>query len=205
MIDPRREWSRREFLASTALALGWTALGRGVWADEQPPVMPLRPLGKTGLQVSLLGLGAYPVGSLPDEDKAIGVVHRLLDVGVNYLDTAPSYSNGTSELRVGKAIRGKRDKVILATKTLPRDRKGAMKDLEASLVRLGTDHVDLWQIHSIRNHKDVDALFDDNGSVRAGEDAIKAGKVRFLGVTGHTNPELHLRVIKEYDFATMLM
>ena len=198
-------WSRREFLRSTVLALGWGAFGGEDWQEGEPPKLPRRQLGKTDLTVTLLGLGAAQVGVHADEDRAVEVVQRMIDLGVNYIDTAPSYAGGISEARVGKAIRERRDKVILATKTGHRDRKGALADLEGSLRRLGTDHIDIWQIHSIQSHGDLDRALQDQGSVKAGEDAIRSGKVRFLGVTGHAHPDLNLRAIREYDFATILM
>lgn len=204
-MTPLRDWSRREFLRSTLLALGWGTFRPGGWQESDLPAMPMRPLGKTGLQVSLLGFGGAPLGGLRDEEKAVQIIQKMIDLGVNYLDTAPSYSKGVSERRVGKAIKGRRDKVIIATKTLPRSRKAALDDLEGSLRRLGTDYVDLWQIHRARTHADLDRVFADNGPVRAGEEAILAGKVRFLGVTGHTHPEINVRAIKEYDFDAILM
>ncbi|MHC4408219.1 MAG: aldo/keto reductase, partial [Planctomycetota bacterium] len=138
--------TRRRFLQGSAAA-GLGLAGSFVFADERP--MPMRALGSTGLKVSLAGLGCHPIGRGGLKEKeAVAVVRRAHELGINYFDTAPSYGSGRSETRVGKALKPVRDQVLIATKTLARDKKGALKELDESLKRLQTDRVDIWQFHA---------------------------------------------------------
>jgi predicted aldo/keto reductase-like oxidoreductase len=124
---------------------------------------------------------------------------------VDWFDTAPSYNRGVSEDRVGRALKGKRDRVRVATKSTVRDGDGALKELEESLKRLRTDHVDLFQFHALRTAKDVDALFAEGGAHGALLKAKKEGKVLHLGFTGHFDPELMAAVCRERTLETVLM
>ena len=168
--------------------------------------MPMRALGKTGVKVSLAGLGtAQWRGRLADRD-AVAILHRAIDLGINYIDTAFSYGRGDAERKLSLGLRdGKRAKVFLTTKTIPRDRKSAEAELHTSLKRLGTDHVDLWQFHPLRTKHDTNALLAEGGALEAGRAAVKAGKVRFLGITGHVDPHVFVDAMKRHDFATLLM
>jgi aryl-alcohol dehydrogenase-like predicted oxidoreductase len=191
--------TRRTFMAGAAgaLAAPW------VFAEERP--MPTRTLGRTGVKVSLAGLGCVQIGrrGMPEPD-AVAIVRRALELGINYIDTAQQYGQGLSEKRVGLALKGGlRDKVFLATKTLQRGSAGAERDLDGSLERLQTDHVDLWQFHALRSDGDTQRILD--GAVKAGERAIKAGKARFLGITGHYDPQVFVNALKRYDFSTLLI
>jgi len=139
-------------------------------------------LGKTGMMATRVGFGGIPIQRL-GEDEAVAVVRRCLDLGVNFIDTANGYT--TSEGRIGKAIAGRRDSLIIATKTLSRKPEGIAQHLEQSLSRLGTDYIDLYQLHSISDFATLDFVLSPGGPVSALEDAKRAGKIRHIGVTSH--------------------
>ncbi len=139
-------------------------------------------LGRTGLMVSRLGFGGIPIQRDSEED-AISVVKRCLDLGITYIDTANGYT--TSEERIGKAVAGRRDKVVIATKTGARTREDADKHLALSLKRLQTDYIDIYQFHGVNNTKHLDAVLEPNGLLAFAEEAKKAGKVRHIGITSH--------------------
>lgn len=167
--------------------------------------MPMRTLGRTGVKVSLAGLGCVQVGrrKLPESD-AVRVVRRAVELGIRYIDTAQQYGRGLSETRVGLALKdGLRDKVFLATKTLGRSYDAARKDLDGSLKRLQTDRVDLWQFHALKSDRDTDAILA--GALKAGQEAVKAGRVRYLGITGHYDPQVFINALKRHDFSTLLI
>jgi len=170
--------------------------------------IPRRPLGKTGLQVSALGVGGYHLGTAETEEIATRIVHEAIDNGINFFDNAWEYHKGVSEERLGKALQGKRDQVILMTKvcTHGRDKKVAMQQLEQSLVRLRTDHLDVWQIHEVVYDDDPDKIFAPGGAIEALDEAKKQGKVRFVGFTGHKDPDIHLKMLSHnYPFDTVQM
>jgi aryl-alcohol dehydrogenase-like predicted oxidoreductase len=170
-----------------------------------PGGMPYRPLGKTGVDVSVLAIGGYHLGQLKDEKEAVRLVHEALDGGVNFLDNAWEYHQGKSEAWLGKALQGKRDKAVVMTKVCTHGRKAdvAMKQLEESLRRLRTDRIDLWQIHECIYDDDPERHFAADGVVTALEKAKKQGKVRFVGFTGHKDPSIHLAMLaKGYAFDT---
>lgn len=139
-------------------------------------------LGRTGLVVSRLGFGGIPIQRDTEED-AISVVKRCLDLGITYIDTANGYT--TSEERIGKAVAGRRDKVVIATKTGARTREDAEKHLALSLKRLQTDYIDIYQFHGVNNTKHLEAVLEPNGLLAFAEEAKKAGKVRHIGITSH--------------------
>lgn len=178
------------------------------FSNVGPDQIPRKPLGKTGLQVSCIGLGGYSLGDAPSEDETIRIVHEAIDAGVNFFDNAWEYHQGRSEAWLGHALEGKRDKVILMSKvcTHGRDKKVAMQQLEESLVRLRTDHLDVWQIHECVYFNDPDWHFAPGGVVEALDEAKKQGKVRFVGFTGHKDPRIHLKMLShDFPFDTVQM
>ena len=159
--------------------------------------IPTRPLGKTGVSVSALGLGGYHLGDVGTQKEAIRIVHAAVDAGVTFMDNAWEYHEGKSEELMGKALAGRRDQVFLMTKACShgRDGKTAMRQLEQSLKRLKTDYLDLWQIHEVVYDDDPERHYAPGGAVEALEEAKRQGKVRFLGFTGHKDPAIHLDML----------
>ncbi|HRZ38656.1 MAG TPA: aldo/keto reductase, partial [Candidatus Paceibacterota bacterium] len=141
-------------------------------------VMPMRRFGKTGVEVSQLGLGGWHIGIQKERAESIRLIHLAMDHGVNFLDNSIDYNDGQSELRMGDALKGRRDKAFVMTKHNFRDRKSALRDLEISLKRLQTDYLDLWQFHSIERVEDPDWIFEKHGAIEAAELAKKQGKAR---------------------------
>jgi aryl-alcohol dehydrogenase-like predicted oxidoreductase len=167
--------------------------------------IPRRKLGRHDELVSALALGGFHVGKIGTEREAIRVVHAAIDAGITFLDNAWEYHDGKSEVRMGKAIKDRRDRVFLMTKvcTHGRDAKTAMRQLEQSLRRLQTDHLDLWQIHECVYYNDPERHFAKGGAVEALERAKKDGKVRYIGFTGHKDPEIHMAMLSyEHPFDT---
>ncbi|MBN1978894.1 MAG: aldo/keto reductase [Anaerolineae bacterium] len=140
-------------------------------------------LGKTGLAVSRVGFGGIPIQRLT-ESEAIKVVQRCLDLGVTFIDTANSYT--TSEERIGKAIAGRREQVIIATKSGGKDKQTALEHLELSLQRLNTDHLDLWQFHGVSTFEAYEQILGPGGAMDAAQEALESGKVRHIGITSHS-------------------
>ncbi|MBU7018269.1 MAG: aldo/keto reductase [Theionarchaea archaeon] len=139
-------------------------------------------LGKTGLKVSRIGMGGIPI-QRPTEEEALKVVEHALDLGVTFIDTALGY--GTSEERIGKAIHGQRDEVIIATKTWARDKATALEQLELSLKRLNTDFIDIWQFHNISTFETYQQVTGPGGAMEAAQEALKNGSIRHIGVSSH--------------------
>ncbi len=178
---------RREFLAGLAGA-PLLAASDGVL---------YRKLGRTGEKVSAIGLGGWHIGAPKDENEGIRIVRTALDRGVNFLDNCWSYHNGGSEIRMGKALRdGYRHKAFLMTKFEGRTKQAAAKQIDESLQRLQTDHVDLIQLHENIRMEDGDRYFAPGGAHEAVTEAKKAGKVRYIGFTGHKDPAVHLRMLE---------
>ena len=201
--------TRRKFL-KTAASIGAVApfLWEGALTGQTAMKVPKRPLGRTGLEVSIIGLGGYHLGTAKDTKTANEIVARAIDCGVNFFDNAWEYHDGLSEKRVGEALKGKRDKVIVMTKvcTHGRDRRVAMKMLEESLSRLKTDHVDVWQIHEVVYDNDPELIFAKDGAAEALLQAKKEGKARFIGFTGHKDPSIHLAMLQhDFPFDTVQM
>ena len=165
------------------------------------PEIPLRPLGRTGVKVSALGLGGYHLGRVDSEREAVRITHAAIDAGITFLDNAWEYHEGAAEKRMGAAIHDRRERVFLMTKvcTHGRGTREAMKQLEQSLKRLRTDYLDLWQIHECVYDNDPERHFADGGVVEALELAKQQGKIRFHGFTGHKHPDIH-RAMLGYDF-----
>jgi len=170
--------------------------------------IPRRPLGKTGLEVSILAFGGSHLGDAKSDDEAVRIVHAGLDAGINFLDNAWEYHDGLSETRAGKALKGRRDQVVVMTKVCTHGRKAdvAMRQLEESLKRLGTDHLDLWQVHECVYYDDPERHFAEGGVITALDQAKRQGKVRFVGFTGHKDPLIHLKMLESgYAFDTCQM
>ncbi len=170
--------------------------------------VPHRPLGKTGLNVSIIGMGGYHVGTAKDQDEATQLVNHALDAGINFFDNAWEYHNGKSETYVGNALKGKRKDAIVMTKvcTHGRGKDVAMRQLEESLRRLQTDYLDIWQIHEVIYDNDPDLIFAPNGAAEALALAKQQGKVRFVGFTGHKSPAIHLKMLSHnFPFDTVQM
>jgi predicted aldo/keto reductase-like oxidoreductase len=198
--------SRREFLQGSAGAMSLAALADEAMAQAPGAGLPTRILGRTGQRVSMLCLGGWHIGSVKDDQEAVRIMHAAIDEGMTFFDNAWDYHNGHSEEVMGKALAGgKRAKVFLMTKNCERDYAGSMKNLEDSLRRLGTDHLDLWQFHEMVYDNDPDWVFE-KGGLKAALEAKKAGKVRFIGFTGHKDPRIHLKMLgKPYDWDTAQM
>jgi aryl-alcohol dehydrogenase-like predicted oxidoreductase len=174
---------------------------------EVPMSGPLRPLGKTGVLVEAVSLGGEGVLRSTGRDReAVPMILEALRLGVRYCDTAPAYSG--SQDYYGAAFReagkGARDRVFLASKTHARDRDGALRLLDDSLRRIGTDRLDLWQLHDLRATEDLDAIFGKGGAIEAVEKAKSEGRVRFVGITGHHDPAILVEAMRRYPVDTVL-
>ena len=190
---------RRSFAAALlSLAAGWRLRPQ----RSSPAALPTRPLGRTGLDVTILGLGGHHVAVSGSEASARHLVEAALDEGINFFDTAESYGRGSSEYWLGKALAGVRKSVVLMTKTYAPDERSAesaRRHLEGSLSRLNTDYLDLWQLHSVRSADDVDRAFAPGGAMEFIQEARNRGTVRFIGVTGHVTPAAHRRALEYWD------
>jgi aryl-alcohol dehydrogenase-like predicted oxidoreductase len=200
--------NRREFLKAAAAGLALAGLDPAVLSAQQdsPEGIPTRPLGKTGQRVSIVGLGGWHIGSVPD-DEAVKLMHEAIDQGMTFFDNAWDYHDGHSEEVMGKALAtgSRRDKVFLMTKACARDYQGVKKNVEDSLRRLQTDRIDLLQFHEINYADDPDWIFD-RGALKAALEARKEGKVRYIGFTGHKDIAHHLKMLSkpfEWDTAQM--
>jgi predicted aldo/keto reductase-like oxidoreductase len=160
--------------------------------------MPYRELGSTGERVSCIGLGGWHVGlKKVDESLSLRIMRSAIDRGINFMDNSWDYNDGASEKRMGKALRdGYRDKVFLMSKIDGRSKKEAMRQLDESLRRLQTDRLDLIQHHEILRYEDPHRIFDEEGANAALLEARKAGKIRYIGFTGHKDPHVHLYMLE---------
>jgi len=159
--------------------------------------IPMRQLGKTGVEISALGLGGHHLGAAAGEEEAIEIVNKAMDGGVTFYDCCWEYNRGKSEVWLGKGLKGKREKAFLMTKVCSHGRDAALATqmLEQSLRRLQTDHLDLWQVHGVSFDNDPELFMRPSGAAEALLAAKKAGKVRFLGFTGHKDPDIHLAML----------
>src|ERR1700684_3958004 len=229
MADQRRQTERSQItpeidrrgfikagLASTGAVFATSVFPSPIVSAPVPPQMtnsgadqiPHRPLGKTGEQVSIIGVGGYHLGTVQSSNLAVRLVQEAVDAGVTFFDNAWEYNDHRSEEWMGLGLQGRRDKVFLMSKvcTHGRDKNVAMQQLEESLKRLGTDHLDLWQIHEVIYENDPDLHFAKGGVIEALDDAKKQGKVRLVGFTGHKSPTIHLRMLAHgYPFDTVQM
>jgi len=181
------------------------------WSAEQKGDIPYRTLGRTGEKVSAIGLGGFHIGEPRDEREGIRIIRTAVDNGINFMDNSWDYHNGGSEVRMGKALRdGYRGRVFLMTKVDGRTKKSCAEQIDESLKRLQTDHVDLMQFHEIIRMEDPDRIFAQGGAMEAMQEAKKAGKVRYIGFTGHKDPHIHLRMLEvarthQFTFDTVQM
>src|SRR5579864_5647172 len=216
---------RRDFLKGVAMA-GLSAKGAGVFAKGLPGKVQLaaaggrqegssmiyRTLGKTGERVSAIGMGGFHIGQPKlSDDESLKLIRSAIDGGINFMDNSWDYNKGQSEIRMGKALKdGYRQKVFLMTKLDGRTKEEATKQINESLQRLQTDHLDLIQHHEIIRFDDPDRIFAEDGAQEAVQEAKKAGKVRYIGFTGHKDPHIHLYMLEvaakhNFQFDTVQM
>ena len=209
---------RRDFLQTAGLIGAGLALSESLLRAEPLPQLtlsntgpdriPRKPFGRTAETVSVIGIGGYSLGDAPSLKEAIAIVHEAVDAGVNFFDNAWEYHDGKSEEWMGQALKGRRDKVFLMTKvcTHGRGKDVAMQQLDQSLKRLRTDHLDLWQVHECVYDNDPERHFAKGGVIEALDEAKKAGKVRYVGFTGHKHPAIHLKMLSyDYPFDSVQM
>lgn len=199
---------RRDFLKSaTVAAAGSVAPGSAQSIQPSPtarrpesPNMIYRELGRTGERVSAIGMGGYHVGKQQDPNDSIGLIRAAIDRGITFMDNCWDYNGGISEVRMGQALRdGYRQKVFLMTKIDGRDKNTAARQIEESLGRLQTDAIDLLQFHEVIRLDDPDLIFRSDGAIEAVKQAKQAGKIRYIGFTGHKDPSVHLRMFETAD------
>ena len=213
---------RREFLGVMTIAASAglsspTAFESTAGAQDQPPASDLprqddivrgdmryRKLGRTGEEVSIIGLGGYHIGVPKNEADGVDLIRSAIDAGITFMDNSWDYHDGGSEIRMGKALRdGYRKKVFLMTKIDGRTKESAAKQIDESLKRLQTDVIDLMQHHEVIRLEDPDRIFGEGGAQEAMLAAKKAGKIRYIGFTGHKDPMVHLRMLEmaaKHDF-----
>lgn len=159
--------------------------------------MLMRPLGRTGVKVSAIGLGGSHIGEVSSRREAVRLIREALDRGLTFLDNSWDYHGGRSERWMGKALEGGyRDKAFLMTKIDGRTKKAASKQLDQCLRRLRTDRIDLVQHHEVIRYEDADRIFAEDGANAALVEAREAGKIRFIGFTGHKHPSIHLHMLE---------
>ena len=207
--------SRREFLELTSAGVVagalHTAFPSANAKAETKNGIPYRQLGRTGEKVSMVGIGGYHLGKQADPSESIAIIRKALDEGINFLDNCWDYNGGESEIRMGKALQdGYRDKAFLMTKIDGRTKSSAASQIEESLRRLQTDHLDLLQFHEVIRDTDPNRVFVAGGALEAVLAAKEAGKVRFVGFTGHKSPEIHLKMLAaaaehQFSFDTVQM
>jgi predicted aldo/keto reductase-like oxidoreductase len=205
--------SRREFLQVGAAGLATAGLAGAAMVDDKKKNeggVPVRPLGKTGETVSLMCLGGHASTNPKklSEAESLRLIQRAVDEGITFMDNCWDYHDGVAEERMGKALAqgGRRDKTFLMTKVCGRTAEEAQSNLDDSLRRLKTDRLDLWQFHEIVYDNDPDWIFAEDGAIKVGLKALKDGKVRFLGFTGHKDPLIHLKMLgKPYEWAAVQM
>ncbi|MEM6433093.1 MAG: aldo/keto reductase [Cyanobacteria bacterium P01_D01_bin.115] len=226
---PRLNPTRRQFLYGGIAIASGVISGGGCSHQEAPPQviaravdhplaaspaavedfslsMPTRVLGRSQLTMPVLGLGgsASPLSRPGQEAEAIALIEQAYAGGIRYFDTAANY--GPSEERLGQVLPAVRSEVMIGTKTSRRDRDTAWRELERSLQRLQTDYIDLWQFHAITYYWDVDTLLDEQqGAIKAAEEAKEQGIIRAIGVTGHNNPDIFVKALNRYPFDTALI
>ncbi len=187
---------RRSFVGRILGALAGGSSLRA--AAPKPGDIPRRKFGRTGVEVTVIGMAGGRLAMI-SRDEARQVVRRAWELGINFFDNARSYWDGRSEEVFGEILAPVRKEIFLTTKTTARSRKGAESDLEASLKVLRTDYVDLWQVHGLSEMSEIEQILAPGGAIEAFEAARKAGKCRFIGVTGHHDPEVLAEVLRRYD------
>lgn len=213
--------NRRKFIGKTAAGAGALVMAHKAFGAEdtveanekvifETPATTLegemiyRTLGATGEKVSAIGLGGFHVSKPKTDDEAIKLIRTAIDRGMTFMDNCWDYADGVSEIRMGKALKnGYRQKAFLMSKIDGRDKKSAAKQIDESLLRLQTDRLDLMQFHEIIRLEDPDKIFAEGGAAEAMLEAKKAGKIRYIGFTGHKDPFVHLRMMEiaaEHNF-----
>jgi predicted aldo/keto reductase-like oxidoreductase len=196
LVDQDHGLSRREFIGMTAASLLIAGSLNGAANQDIKNGIPYRTLGRTGESVSLVGLGGYHLGKQSDPDESVRIIRTGIDEGINFLDNCWDYNGGESEVRMGKALRdGYRQKAFLMTKIDGRSKSAAAIQINESLRRLQTDRIDLLQFHEVIRESDPDRIFAKGGAIEAVLEAQKAGKVRFIGFSGHKSPDIHLKML----------
>ncbi|MBZ5566368.1 MAG: aldo/keto reductase [Acidobacteriia bacterium] len=211
--------TRRNFLKATgAVTAGLVAQGISAEAaiavpplpfnPATPQAMPTRNLGRTGFRVGIFSLGGQATVEQPNKEaEAVAIVEKAIDLGINYIDTAPRYgaTGRWSQRYIGQVMKRRRKEVYLASKTHDRTRDGSLKLLEESLRLLNTDHLDAWQLHHVSYMDEVDQIFAKGGAIEAMRQARDQKMVRFLGVTGHADPEVLMECLRRFPFDQILM
>jgi predicted aldo/keto reductase-like oxidoreductase len=199
---------RRDFLKTATVAAAASVAPAGAERNQslvttgrpESPNMIYRELGRTGERVSAIGIGGYHLGKQQDPDESIGLLRAAIDRGITFMDNCWDYNGGISEVRMGQALRdGYRQKVFLMTKIDGRDKNTAARQIEQSLGRLQTDVIDLLQFHEVIRLDDPDVIFAPGGAMEAVKEAKQAGKIRYIGFTGHKDPSVHLRMFETAD------
>ena len=217
IITMLRRTTRRTFLTTSAVVAGGIVGGAvlqrsttSYFAQKDSvavtAVMPEKVLGSTGVSVPIFGLGGAgqtPLSWNDREGDAIPIIERALELGIRYFDTAAEY--GPSEDYLGKVLPAYRNRIFLASKTAARDRDGAWRELERSLKRLKTDHLDLWQLHHVSSEPELDTIFGKHGAIKAVEEAKQQKLIRFAGITGHHEPAIIAEGLRRYPFNTTLI
>ena len=197
--------SRRGFLGLAAASILLAGAGREASPSNSSNGIPHRTLGRTKEQVSIVGLGGYHLGKQADPQESIRIMRTGLDEGINFLDNCWDYNGGESEIRMGNALRdGYRQKAFLMSKIDGRTKTAATSQIDESLRRLQTDRIDLLQFHEVIRDNDPDRIFAEGGAMEAVLQAQKAGKIRYIGFTGHKSPDIHLKMLAtamKHDFA----
>ena len=195
--------TRREFVQRTTVgAAGLAVAGRALGA---PNTMAERALGRTGHNVRLFSLGGQATLEKPGTtEQSLAIIHRAIDLGVNYIDTAARYGRGISQTYTGEVMKTRRREVFLASKTHDRTRDGSLQLLDESLKLLQTDHLDLWQLHNVRTDEEVEQILGKGGAIEAMLKARDEKMVRFLGITGHYDPDVLARALERFPFDTIL-
>jgi aryl-alcohol dehydrogenase-like predicted oxidoreductase len=203
---------RRRFLQGASLAGVGLAVAGTLPGQEAPRTLPLsntgpdrvphKPFGRTRETVSIIGLGGHAIGLGGSQRQAVNLMHEAIDAGITFMDNAWEYHDGRSEEWMGWGLRGRRDRVFLMTKVCShgRDKREALRQLDQSLRRLQTDHLDLWQIHEVVYENDPDLHFAREGAIEALTEAKRQGKTRYVGFTGHKHPAIHRRMLA-HDYA----
>ena len=189
--------SRRDFMKWAAVTTAGASVLPAGWALGAASEVPRRPLGRTGEMISALGLGGYHIGIPKDEQEGIRLVRSAIDQGITFMDNCWDYHDGGSEVRMGKALQeGYRQRAFLMTKMDGRTKASAAQQIDECLKRLQTDRIDLMQFHEIIRMEDADRIFAAGGAMEATLAAKQAGKIRYIGFTGHKDPLVHLRMLE---------
>ena len=162
-----------------------------------------KPLGKTGLETSILGIGGFHLLEILQEDAA-SLLNTYLDYGGNYIETAADYGNGLSEQKIGLAVSARRDDFILASKCSQRSKKEALRSIEKSLRNLKTDHLDILFMHAVQTIEEAEAILASDGAMQAAIELQKQGKIKFIGITGHGHPEALIHSIHKYPYDVLM-